>query len=150
MHSNTIAIFYSPLASESYSFHSYNYRWTITLLSEYSRVSTSGTYSLDTGLVSHKLASRIMSTNHSFFITVIIPSPPYVTYLKSSLLNMLNTSIFKASCLFSSNSFLMTHFKTYLNTHACIKWEQQVQTNKLCTHSRHISINGEHACFTFC
>ena len=69
---NLVAVFYSRLALEAYSFGGYNYKWRITLSSESSRVPTSGTNSLGTGLVSYKLASYNMSTIHIFCITVII------------------------------------------------------------------------------
>jgi len=85
MCSNTIAVFLLPLGIGIMQFSiSYNYRWTITLSLESSRLPTSRTGFPGTGLVSHKLTSHNMSISQSlFFSNCYHPNPSYVTYLKS-------------------------------------------------------------------
>ena len=123
MCSDTVAVFLLPLDIGIIQFFDgYDYSWTITLLSESSWVSTSRIDSLGTRLVSQKLTSRNMSIIHSlyFFYNCIHPSPSYVTYLKL-LFKYVKIMSFQGHLLGSSNSFSMTHLKTYLNTHACME-----------------------------
>ena len=113
MYSNTVVVFYTPLASKSY-----NLVATTTSGRSHSRHSLPGypllgLTSLALGLVSHKLASHNMSTMHSFFFSYNCnyPSPPYVTYLKITSFKYVKFISFQSHLLLSSNSISVTHLK---------------------------------------
>ena len=83
-----------------------------------------------------------------FFNNYNHPSPSCVTCLKS-LFKYVKFISFRSQLLGSSNSFFKTNLKTILKYSWMCEMEVISATNKLCTHSKHINVNGVlHA--TFC